>query len=174
MTLILVEGLDRAGKTTRCRELMAEPRTRPRVMLHFVAPPRRSPGSDPSLQVLREIVFAYQLAEQNQHMDFVLDRGHVSWFAYDELLRGGHTYEGEVLRVEAVAGTVERRVEYVECRDALKLARRDDGHSTYTPSKNTSSLQVLRHTAENIVVETLVFDKVLSMTSWPVKRVVTG
>lgn len=175
MSLILVEGLDRAGKTTRCRELMAEPRNKPRLMLHFVAPPTAHSVYDKrraSDLVLEEMMLAYRIAESCRHVDFVLDRGHVSWFAYD-MLRGSDINVKRLRDVESQVHDLDVHVEYVEARDALTLARRDDGLSTYTPPKDCSPLQRLRLTADNIKKEAVFFEHVLALSSWPVVRRVT-
>lgn len=172
MTLILVEGLDRAGKTTRCRELMAEPRSRPRLMLHFVAPPKMTLGS---VAVYREIAEVYRLAAERRDVDFVLDRGHVSWVAYEALLRGRRLEDtlGSQQWLEGLLRDADARVEYVEVKDDLVLARRDDGLSTYTP-KNAPPLHRLRLTAEAVARERAVFEETLARCPWPVTRRVTG
>lgn len=158
MSVVLVEGLDRAGKTTECRRIMALPRNRPRLMLHFVAPP---PGARGNVQVLKEMAQAYTLAALHPEIDFVLDRGHVSWYAYHEL-RGGGVPDVQFDDFERVFPADLVRIVFCEA-PAEELLGRDDGASTWTRrTKQTSAREILR--------EQITFDRLVEATRFPVLK----
>ncbi len=137
--MILVEGVDRAGKTTECRRIMALPRSRPRILIHFVAPPD---GSD-EYAVLREMGVVYRLAQENPGIDFVCDRGHVSWHAYKDL-RAPRSVDPSHLRdfehgFEGLVGVL------VHCdAPGEELVARDDGASTWTRDTKEESLDAIQ------------------------------
>lgn len=125
--LILVEGPDRSGKTTLCRKLMAEPRgRRKRIYVHFQAPPKGQ-----SQEVLREMEFVYKLARQFPDVDFVLDRGHVSWFVYECIHRGMPNALAAMKDWEEVFLPTGSILHLMWASPEV-LLQRDDEQSTYT------------------------------------------
>lgn len=132
MTLFILEGPDRCGKSTEARRMMREERARPRVKIHFDAPPKTASGVYQSPMLLEEMRLVYKMAREHPGIDFVLDRGHVSWFVYESMLRGA-AYDPKRLRDwERQFHGLE--VVIVDCNHvpAAELAARDDGASTYT------------------------------------------
>lgn len=115
---------------------MAQPRTRPRVMLHFVAPP---PGQDGV--VLGEIGRVYAMATANPDVDFVLDRGHVSWFVYAHLrgVPGSSLEDFHAWEVAHLPPTDRVRLVLADA-PVLDLVARDDGKSTYTRDSRLASI----------------------------------
>lgn len=155
MALILVEGVDRAGKTTECRRLLASPHTRPTVLVHFVAPP---PGQ--SAVVLRSMELLYAVARREwDTMDFVCDRSHVSWFAYEVLMRNGRDVPpGGLKRWEREHLPPGTQLVVVMAGTPQDLVDRDDGQSTWTRGSKAESHAALRH-------ELAVFDDVVEASA---------
>lgn len=159
MAVILVEGPDRAGKTTECRRLMALPRTRPTVLVHFVAPPDMPGGED---RVLGEVARVYRLARENPDMDFVLDRGHVSVFAY-AAMRGktlcGAAATPHAMRAWERHNEVDNAV-LMYCREPEHvLEYRDDRASTFTRPTQRETLLAARAELE-------AFDAFVGASRW--------
>jgi hypothetical protein len=123
--IVLLEGLDKVGKTTMARELAGSLATfGPVELVHFEKPP---PGRDPLVDYASAIVAAHRFEGST-----VIDRAHWSEDAYGQVYRpGAHLPTravdalDELLR--AVGGCVVWRTRQVELVHAFLD---DDDHAT--------------------------------------------
>lgn len=131
MTIHVYEGVDRAGKSTRVKEVMRVRRERLCLAVHFDAPPK---GRD-SRHVLDEMEAVFAIQAARPEIDFVLDRGHVSWFLYEFTYRDAsrssldHFRRWEEVMRQLYPG-VEVKLHLVE-RPEEDIFRSDDGDSTW-------------------------------------------
>lgn len=143
MTLIIVEGVDRAGKSTYVKKLMREKREKPRLKLHFDAP-----GANGSERIIDEMWLAMEMADRWPHVDFVWDRGHLSWFIYEGMYRDPlRGTLANMKRWEDAAYNVLRRVDvevHLVHAGLETTLNRDDGQSTWTRPTREESKEALR------------------------------
>lgn len=131
MTLVILDGMDRCGKTTLARELLRTA-VRPTHLIHNV-----NPGTRTHEQMMEgyyeQILWASQQHERG--IDVIMDRSHISESVYGQLYRAHEPIADEWL--DSIKPLM------VAC-DAVAIAltangeaawKRDDGNSTFSKRK---------------------------------------
>jgi hypothetical protein len=158
MGIVILDGMDRCGKTTIARRLQ-KVHERPLHMIHNGPPPEILVGADKRIVMLRTYIAQLTMAKaMDPSHDFIIDRSWPSESVYGHMYRGLPPIDAEWLTpVRKILDEVPHVI-VIAADSAENVMQRTDGHSTFErqcadrkhcPAEATLGMQeVLDHAAQ--------------------------